>query len=66
MAIDIASIGLTQVDGNAVTLVVNAAGEGRLSSTGKSMVLVSDKVKYLRPDGREVTVQVTAYLPAGK
>ena len=62
----IAGIGLTKVDGDAVTLLINATGEGKLSSTGKSMVIVSDKVKYLRSDGKEVTIQVTAYLPVAK
>ena len=64
-----ASMGLTGIDadGNGITLHIGAGTTmGKLSSTGKSMVLVSDKVKFTRADGQEVVAQVTCYVPVSK
>lgn len=62
-----ASLGLIGIDGNAITVRLDAGnGPGKLSSTGKSMVLVSDKVKFTRADGQEVVAQITCYMPVGK
>ena len=57
-----ASITMRSLNGSEVVLAINAGSEdGKLSTSGKSMVLKSDKVKFAREDGKEVTVQVTMY-----
>ena len=62
-----ATMALLGIDGNAITVKLDAGTtEGKLSSTGKSMVLVSDKVKFTRADGKEVVAQITMYMPVGK
>lgn len=62
-----ATMALMGIDGSAITVKLDAGtAEGKLSSTGKSMVLVSDKVKFTRPDGKEVVAQITMYMPVGK
>ena len=62
-----ATMALLGIDGNAITVKLDAGNtDGKLSSTGKSMVLVSDKVKFPRADGREVVAQITMYMPVGK
>lgn len=62
-----ANMMLQEADASGITLRINGGNaEGKLSSTGKSLVLVSDKVKFTRADGKEVVVQVTAYIPVGK
>jgi hypothetical protein len=48
---------------NVRSIEINLAGEGKMSSTGKSMVISSDKSKFIRADGQEVVVQITAYIP---
>ena len=43
-----ATMALLGIDGSAITVKLDAGNtEGKLSSTGKSMVLVSDKVAIL-------------------
>jgi hypothetical protein len=62
-----ASIALTGVEGNGITLKLDAGTlAGKLSTSGKTMVLASDKVKYNRADGAEVVVQITMYTPIAK
>lgn len=62
-----ATLSLIAIEDNARVIRIDAGTTaGKLSSTGKSNVLVSDKVKFTRADGQEVVVQVTAYIPVGK
>lgn len=62
-----ASIGIVGVKGSVLTLNIHAGDmDGKMSSTGKSLVLASDKAKFIREDGKEVVVQITAYMPVAK
>jgi hypothetical protein len=55
---------MTGLDKEGLSLrIVGGNVPGKLSSSQKSMVLVSDKFKFIREDGREVCVQVTMYMP---
>lgn len=39
---------------------------GKLSSSGKTMILATDRIKSVREDGQEVVIQVLMYLPIAK
>lgn len=60
----LASIAITSIAPEGVTVKLEGGDDaGKLSSSGKTMVLASDKLKFKREDGKEVTVQVTMYTP---